>query len=129
MNTPNDTENPNAPGTGTAPSTSNDRPADQEPKFRIRAAHSESTITVYQAYHPRIGTAAARNVRFPSRWSRERMTWTPSRVDRPLRVGRGKGSRCGSQRPAGWLESQSVCWLRTRSRSAGVARMTSAPPS
>ncbi|QJT06719.1 DUF4291 domain-containing protein [Streptomyces asoensis] len=56
-------------------SASNDRPVEQEPKFRIRATHSESTITVYQAYHPRIGNAAARNGRFPSTWSRERMTW------------------------------------------------------
>ncbi|MFE2213722.1 hypothetical protein ACFW93_17400 [Streptomyces canus] len=27
----------------------------EEPQHRIRAAHSESTITVYQAYSPEIG--------------------------------------------------------------------------
>lgn len=52
-----------------------EHPADQEPKFRIRALHTESTVTVYQAYRPEIGNAAARNGRFPSAWSRERMTW------------------------------------------------------
>ncbi|MFD4228204.1 YrhB domain-containing protein [Streptomyces sp. NPDC058545] len=34
-----------------------------------------------------------------------------------------------SQRPDGWLESQSACRSRTRSRSSDVARKTSAPPS
>ncbi len=46
-----------------------------EPRFRIRARYTESTITVYQAYRPKIGRAAARTGRFPSAWSRERMTW------------------------------------------------------
>ena len=41
----------------------------------MRAHHTESTLTVYQAYHPEIGRAAARDGRFPSSWSRERMTW------------------------------------------------------
>ncbi|AZQ33278.1 DUF4291 domain-containing protein [Streptomyces cyaneochromogenes] len=56
----------------------NDRPAPAvrpEPRFRIRALHTESTVTVYQAYQPGIGLAAARGGRFPSSWSRERMTW------------------------------------------------------
>ncbi|GAA4088241.1 DUF4291 domain-containing protein [Streptomyces shaanxiensis] len=56
----------------------NDRPVPplrQEPRFRIRAHHTESTVTVYQAYQPEIGLAAARGGRFPSSWSRERMTW------------------------------------------------------
>ncbi|MFD9396663.1 DUF4291 domain-containing protein [Streptomyces sp. NPDC060000] len=53
----------------------NDQPAEREPKFRVRAVHTESTITVYQAYRPEIGNAAARTGRFPSAWSRERMTW------------------------------------------------------
>lgn len=53
----------------------NDRPVEAEPKFRIRARHTESTLTVYQAYRPEIGHAAARTGRFPSTWSRERMTW------------------------------------------------------
>lgn len=46
-----------------------------EPKFRIRALHTADTITVYQAYRPKIGKAAARDGRFPPAWSRERMTW------------------------------------------------------
>ncbi|MEU2285157.1 DUF4291 domain-containing protein [Streptomyces sp. NPDC013178] len=41
----------------------------------MRALHTDSTVTVYQAYRPEIGKAAARNGRFPSAWSRERMTW------------------------------------------------------
>ncbi|WP_053712216.1 DUF4291 domain-containing protein [Streptomyces sp. NRRL B-3648] len=46
-----------------------------EPKFRIRARHTQTTVTVYQAYHPRIGGPAARTGRFPSAWKRDRMTW------------------------------------------------------
>ena len=49
--------------------------AGREPKFRVRARHTESTITVYQAYRPEIGRAAARDGRFPASWKRERMTW------------------------------------------------------
>ncbi|MGP4113178.1 DUF4291 domain-containing protein [Streptomyces sp. 4N509B] len=41
----------------------------------MRAAHTASTITVYQAYPPAIGLAAARDGRFPSLWKRDRMTW------------------------------------------------------
>ncbi|MGQ4359620.1 DUF4291 domain-containing protein [Streptomyces sp. SAS_272] len=52
-----------------------DRPAQQEPKFRIRALHTEATVTVYQAYRPAIGVPAACDGRFPAAWSRERMTW------------------------------------------------------
>ncbi|MGW3134788.1 DUF4291 domain-containing protein [Streptomyces sp. NPDC001139] len=47
----------------------------EEPQHRIRAAHSESTITVYQAYSPDIGLPAARDGRFPALWKRDRMTW------------------------------------------------------
>ncbi|GGX97735.1 hypothetical protein GCM10010324_49960 [Streptomyces hiroshimensis] len=47
----------------------------QEPYRRIRAAHTESTITVYQAYAPRLGLPAARDGRFPAAWKRDRMTW------------------------------------------------------
>jgi len=47
----------------------------EEPQRRIRAAHSESTITVYQAYSPEIGLPAAREGRFPATWKRDRMTW------------------------------------------------------
>ncbi|MFF4703957.1 DUF4291 domain-containing protein [Streptomyces sp. NPDC001288] len=47
----------------------------EEPQRRIRAAHSESTITVYQAYSPEIGGPAVRDGRFPGAWKRDRMTW------------------------------------------------------
>lgn len=53
----------------------NDRSVRPEPAFRVRAHHTETTVTVYQAYRPQIGRAAARDGRFPSAWSRERMTW------------------------------------------------------
>ncbi|MFI1422520.1 DUF4291 domain-containing protein [Streptomyces sp. NPDC020731] len=53
----------------------NDQPAGVRPKFEVRARHTGSTITVYQAYHPGTGRSAARHGRFPSSWSRERMTW------------------------------------------------------
>ncbi|MCX5198681.1 DUF4291 domain-containing protein [Streptomyces sp. NBC_00249] len=42
---------------------------------RIRAAHTDTTLTVYQAYAPRLGEPAARDGRFPPDWKRERMTW------------------------------------------------------
>ncbi|WP_329279707.1 DUF4291 domain-containing protein [Streptomyces sp. NBC_01451] len=48
---------------------------DQEPRFRVRALHTASTLTVYQAYDPRIGLPAARDGRFPAVWKRGRMTW------------------------------------------------------
>jgi hypothetical protein len=48
----------------------------QEPQQRgIRALHTASTITVYQAYSPEIGLPAARDGRFPAGWKRDRMTW------------------------------------------------------
>ncbi|MGS2641558.1 DUF4291 domain-containing protein [Streptosporangium sp. LJ11] len=47
----------------------------EEPKHGIRAVHSASTITVYQAYTPEIGLPAARCGRFPATWKRDRMTW------------------------------------------------------
>lgn len=47
----------------------------QEPQRRIRAAYTADTITVYQAYAPEIGQAAAREGRFPAAWKRDRMTW------------------------------------------------------
>ncbi|MBP2406665.1 DUF4291 domain-containing protein [Streptomyces syringium] len=46
-----------------------------EPNHRIRALHTDSTITVYQAYTPAIGVPAAREGRFPAVWKRDRMTW------------------------------------------------------
>ncbi|MET9622234.1 DUF4291 domain-containing protein [Streptomyces sp. NPDC006464] len=45
------------------------------PKYQIRALHTESTVTVYQAYDPSLGLPAARDGRFPAAWKRERMTW------------------------------------------------------
>ncbi|MFF3750171.1 DUF4291 domain-containing protein [Streptomyces sp. NPDC002018] len=46
-----------------------------EPKHRIRALHTPTTITVYQAYPPAIGRPAAQDGRFPGAWKRDRMTW------------------------------------------------------
>ncbi|MFG3662134.1 DUF4291 domain-containing protein [Streptomyces sp. NPDC047706] len=53
----------------------NGQTARPEPEFRVRARHTDSTLTVYQAYHPGIGRPAARSGRFPGTWKRERMTW------------------------------------------------------
>ncbi|WP_405016525.1 DUF4291 domain-containing protein [Kitasatospora sp. NBC_00070] len=47
----------------------------EEPKRRIRAQHTATTVTVYQAYRPEIGEPAARDGRFPPVWQRGRMTW------------------------------------------------------
>jgi hypothetical protein len=47
----------------------------QEPQRGIQAAYAESTITVYQAYSPKIGLPAVRQGRFPAGWKRDRMTW------------------------------------------------------
>ncbi|MCR8576522.1 DUF4291 domain-containing protein [Streptomyces sp. Isolate_219] len=46
-----------------------------EPHRRIRALHTDTTVTVYQAYSPALGVPAARDGRFPAAWKRERMTW------------------------------------------------------
>ncbi|MFI8965567.1 DUF4291 domain-containing protein [Streptomyces sp. NPDC053493] len=45
------------------------------PKHQIRALHTDTTVTVYQAYRPSIGLPAARDGRFPAEWKRDRMTW------------------------------------------------------
>ncbi|MFE5936735.1 DUF4291 domain-containing protein [Streptomyces sp. NPDC056470] len=45
------------------------------PTHQIRALHTDSTVTVYQAYDPSIGLPAAREGRFPPAWKRDRMTW------------------------------------------------------
>ncbi|MBT2488218.1 DUF4291 domain-containing protein [Streptomyces sp. ISL-96] len=42
---------------------------------QIRALHTDTTVTVYQAYAPAIGIPAARDGRFPAAWKRDRMTW------------------------------------------------------
>jgi len=47
----------------------------QVPQHQIRAVHTPSTVTVYQAYSPAIGLPAARDGRFPAAWKRDRMTW------------------------------------------------------
>lgn len=47
----------------------------EEPQRRIRALYTDSTVTVYQAYRPKIGGPAAREGRFPAAWKRDRMTW------------------------------------------------------
>ncbi|MCP2290617.1 DUF4291 domain-containing protein [Nocardia amikacinitolerans] len=47
----------------------------EEPRHRIRALHTASTVTVYQAYSPAIGRPAIRDGRFPGAWKRDRMTW------------------------------------------------------
>ncbi|WP_431042414.1 DUF4291 domain-containing protein [Streptomyces sp. P1-3] len=46
-----------------------------EPERRVRALHTATTVTVYQAYAPHIGLPAARDGRFPAAWKRDRMTW------------------------------------------------------
>ncbi|MFJ8012630.1 DUF4291 domain-containing protein [Streptomyces sp. NPDC096339] len=45
------------------------------PTRQIRARHTDTTVTVYQAYAPHLGGPAARDGRFPAAWKRERMTW------------------------------------------------------
>ncbi|WP_329210945.1 DUF4291 domain-containing protein [Streptomyces sp. NBC_00683] len=45
------------------------------PQHEIRAQHTATTVTVYQAYPPSIGLPAARDGRFPAVWKRDRMTW------------------------------------------------------
>ncbi|MFD7511210.1 DUF4291 domain-containing protein [Streptomyces sp. NPDC059853] len=45
------------------------------PRYEIRALHTATTVTVYQAYAPAIGLPAARDGRFPAAWKRDRMTW------------------------------------------------------
>ncbi|MFE6223957.1 MULTISPECIES: DUF4291 domain-containing protein [unclassified Streptomyces] len=46
-----------------------------EPLRRVRALHTGTTVTVYQAYPPEIGLPTARDGRFPELWKRDRMTW------------------------------------------------------
>ncbi|MFJ8852931.1 DUF4291 domain-containing protein [Streptomyces sp. NPDC102437] len=45
------------------------------PQYEIRAQHTDTTVTVYQAYSPLIGGPAVRDGRFPGAWKRDRMTW------------------------------------------------------
>jgi hypothetical protein len=46
-----------------------------QPQHEVRAVHTASTVTVYQAYAPEIGLPAASEGRFPAAWKRDRMTW------------------------------------------------------
>lgn len=50
-------------------------PSVSVPTRQIRAVHTDTTVTVYQAYRPAIGLPAARDGRFPEAWKRDRMTW------------------------------------------------------
>ncbi|MGV2919644.1 DUF4291 domain-containing protein [Streptomyces alfalfae] len=61
----------------TAPSAVPAAPSAEPPTpgRQIRALHTDSTITVYQAYAPGLGVPAARDGRFPAAWKRDRMTW------------------------------------------------------
>lgn len=45
------------------------------PQHEIRALHTDTTVTVYQAYSSALGLPAARDGRFPPAWKRDRMTW------------------------------------------------------
>ncbi|MFG2127975.1 DUF4291 domain-containing protein [Streptomyces sp. NPDC048751] len=47
----------------------------EQPQREIRAVHTDTTVTVYQAYSPELGLPAAREGRFPTAWKRDRMTW------------------------------------------------------
>lgn len=49
--------------------------APQPPQHEIRALHTDTTVTVYQAYSPALGLPAARDGHFPDVWKRDRMTW------------------------------------------------------
>ncbi|HEX5569015.1 MAG TPA: DUF4291 family protein [Streptomyces sp.] len=59
-----------------------------EPEYRIRAVHTASTVTVYQAYAPEIGLPAARDGRFPATWKRDRLTRITTPRPRPRAVWR-----------------------------------------
>ncbi|EMF58564.1 hypothetical protein SBD_1236 [Streptomyces bottropensis ATCC 25435] len=75
------------------PVKESDHLAQSEPKFRIRARHTADTVTVYQAYSPRIGGPAARHGRFPAAWKRDRMTWVIKPRSQPAGARRDGASR------------------------------------
>ncbi|MGW2543294.1 DUF4291 family protein [Kitasatospora sp. NPDC001574] len=79
-----------------------------EPPYRIRAAHTASTVTVYQAYPPEIGLPAARDGRFPAQWKRDRMN---------------PGNREGRARPAVMTAGGTAAYDRRMSQ-----RNASSPP-
>ncbi|MDQ1026513.1 hypothetical protein QF035_004095 [Streptomyces umbrinus] len=67
----------------------------EEPHRRIRAVHSKSTITGYQAYAPEIGLPSVREDRFPSAWKGDRMTWiTKPRSSSFPQLGSGGSGTC-----------------------------------
>ncbi len=45
------------------------------PARQVRAAYSEQTVTVYQAYNVKLGEYAAAHGHFPATYNRGRMTW------------------------------------------------------
>ncbi|WP_422394926.1 DUF4291 family protein [Nocardia vulneris] len=57
------------------------------PQREIRALHTESTNTVYQAYSPAIGGPAARDGCFPAARQRDRMTWIKPSAETRSRPG------------------------------------------
>ncbi|MGW2648771.1 DUF4291 family protein [Streptomyces sp. NPDC001393] len=56
-----------------------DRSTAPEPKLRIRARYTDSTVTVYQACSPETALPATRTGRFPASWKRGRMSWIKPR--------------------------------------------------
>jgi hypothetical protein len=50
-------------------------PVTAVPRRQIRAVYDEESITVYQAYGPRIAVPALKHGRFTGSFKRERMTW------------------------------------------------------
>lgn len=94
----------------------------EQPRHGIRAAYTESTITVYQAYSPEIGLPAARDGRFPTAWKRDRMTWiikqrsqTSSMLPSQQRSSgsgpesRGQRRRCGRRRHRAGARPRTLC--------------------
>ncbi|MFD6726184.1 DUF4291 family protein, partial [Streptomyces sp. NPDC060131] len=78
----------------------------QQPQREVRAVHTASTVTVYQAHSPEIGLPAVREGRFPAAWKRGRMTWvTKPRSQTSVEsvgeagVSRGVSRRTGPTRP------------------------------
>ena len=78
--------------------------AAQEPQRGIRAAHTASTITVYQAYSQVIGLPSISEGRFPAALRRGRMTWIVKQRSQPL-------PGCGQSPPeAALLHVDAVSW-------------------
>ncbi|UJV45219.1 DUF4291 domain-containing protein [Streptomyces sp. AMCC400023] len=106
-----------------------------EPKHRIRALHTDSTITVYQAYSPEIGPAAARDGRFPAAWQRDRMTWVIKPRSQTSAAMRPVGDAGGCARSVGqghrWARSSALAgyscsWGSSRAAESSSPSLTSA---